>query len=190
MSQTTQILNMKIKLLFNWHFWYDIKYKVECFFKPRQEWLTDVIPDTYCDKVELIPRLLFKCLEHYVEVECKQDHVHDLDHDWSEQIKNKIVTQDYADRLMLRNSELLEAYEYITRGRPSLDERIEKAYPKDLDLDSVFKSVGDSSKHYEYSPSKERSECYKEVDRLETIKCEKDKKYMRVIIKHHQSLWT
>jgi len=115
---------MKIKLLFNWHFWYDIKYKVECFFKPRQEWLTDVIPDTYCDKVELIPRLLFKCLEHYVEVECKQDHVHDLDHDWSEQIKNKIVTQDYADRLMLRNSELLEAYEYITRGRPSLDERI------------------------------------------------------------------
>ena len=116
--------------------------------------------------------------------------MHDLDHDWSEQIKNKIVTQDYADRLMLRNSELLEAYEYITRGRPSLDERIEKAYPKDLDLDSVFKSVGDSSKHYEYSPSKERSECYKEVDRLETIKCEKDKKYMRVIIKHHQSLWT
>ena len=181
---------MKIKQLFYIQFWYDLHYKVKCFFNPKQEWLTDVIPDTYCDKVELIPRLLFACLVDYVEVECKQDHVHDLEHDWSEQIKNKIVTQDYVDRLMIRDSELLEAYEYIKRGRPSLDERIDAAYPKDLDFDSAFKLSGDSSQHYEYSPSKERSECYKEVNRLETIKHEKDKKYMRVIIKHHQSLWT
>ena len=82
---------MKIKQLFYNHFWFDLYYKVKCFFKPKQEWLTDVIPDTHCDKVELIPRLLFKCLEHYVEVERKVEWVHDLGYDWAEEVEQRFT---------------------------------------------------------------------------------------------------
>ncbi|NVM37764.1 MAG: hypothetical protein HWN81_19390 [Candidatus Lokiarchaeota archaeon] len=181
---------MKLKLLFNRHFWWDFKYRVQCFFKPKQKWLTEVIPDTFCDKVELIPRLLFKCLEHYVEVECKQDHIYDIGYDWSEELKNGHVDQDYADDRMKRDKALLEAYNWIKVGRIEFDKQIDAAYPPSQNWDELFEKSATEDGYYELVVSDERSACYKEVFRLEKIKLDRDKECMHTIIKYHERLWT
>ena len=181
---------MKLKLLLNKHFWWDLKYNINCFFNPKQEWLTDVIPDTFCDKVELIPRLLFKCLEHYVEVERKQGFVHDLGYDWAEELKDGSVTQDYVNNITLVDKELLDAYDWIKTGRFELEKQIEAAYPPLVDFDELFEKSETEEGYYELTVSKERSDAYKEVTRLENIKLDKDKECMYTIVKHHNRLWT
>ena len=178
---------MKIKLLFNWHFWYDLRYRVKCFFKPRQEWLTDVIPDTHCDKVELIPRMLFKCLVHYVEVEMRNDWTHDLGHTYEEDLKLGYVSQEYVDRVMKTDKDLLKAYKWIKEGRVDLNQKIDDAYPE-TEFDDVFFEREDGN--YDMVFSDERKEAYKEVDRLEAIKLKKDMEAMQIIVKYHQTLWT
>ena len=97
---------MKLKLLLNRYFWFDLKYKIKCFFYPKQKWLTDVIPNTFCDKVELIPNLLFACLVDYIEVEKKQNFIRDVGYDWAEELKDGFVTQTYVDAVNLREEEL------------------------------------------------------------------------------------
>jgi hypothetical protein len=177
---------MKIKQLFYSHFWFDLYYKVKCFFKPKQEWLTDVIPDTYCDKVELIPRLLFKCLEHYVEVERKVEWVHDLGYDWAEEIRLKFVSQSYADQQMKIDKEILKAYNWIKTGRIEIYEQIDNAYPPYTPIEEMFNESKTVDGHYELVTS----ECYEKVSKLEAIKVKKDTEAMRIIIKHYQTLWT
>ena len=178
---------MKIKLLFNWHFWYDLKCKIECFFKPRQEWLTDVIPDTYCDKAELIPRLLFKCLEHYVEVERQQPHVHSFGYSWEEELEKGYISQEEVNKYQKVDKDLIKAYSWIKNGRPNIDKQIDEAYP-DTEFDDVFFKREDGN--YEMKLSDERKESYKEVNRLEEIKSNKDKEAMQIIVKHYVTLWT
>ena len=56
-------------LLLNSFYWWDLKYQIGAWFKPRQKWLTKTIPNTWCDKTSLIPHLLFTCLVNYVEDE-------------------------------------------------------------------------------------------------------------------------
>ena len=165
---------MKLKLLFNIHYWLELKYKVQCFFCPKQEWLTNVIPDTYCDKVELIPRVLFKCLEHYVEVERKVKWVHDLGYDWAEEVEQRFVSQAYADEQMKIDKEILKAYNWIKTDRIEIDEQIDNAYPPIEEMVT----------------SDERTKCYDKVNKLEAIKVKKDSEAMRLIVKYHQRLWT
>jgi hypothetical protein len=181
---------MKLKLIFNKHYWFDLYYKVKCFFKPKQEWLTDVIPDTYCDKVELIPRLLFKCLEHHVEVERKVKWVHDIGYDWAQEVYLNFVSQAYADEQMKIDKELMKAYTWIKTDRNEIDEQINAAYPPSEPLETLFTESRSEDGHYKLTVSPERSACYKEVCRLEAIKLKKDKDCMRTIIKHHHRLWT
>ena len=185
---------MKLKLLLDRHFWWDLKYKIECFFNPEQEWLTEVIPDTYCDKVELIPRLLFKCLEHYVEVERKQEYIQDLGYDWAEEVEKKFITQEQADTYIKRDKEVLKAYNWIKTGRVELEKQIDDAYPPLGDwsegLDDMYTESEEHEGFYEMKISDERRACYREVARLEDLKLKKDKKCMRVIIKHYEHLWT
>jgi hypothetical protein len=177
---------MKIKQLFYSYFWSDLYYKVRCFFRPKQEWLTDVIPDTYCDKVELIPRLLFKCLEHYVEVERKAEWVHDLGYDWAEEVKQRFVSQSYADEQMKIDKEILKAYDWIKTGRIEIDERIDKAYPN-ININDMLVKRDDG--HYDVSLTKDNERYYDKVNKLEAIKVKKDTEAMRLIVKHHQLLW-
>jgi hypothetical protein len=181
---------MKLKLLFNKHYWWDLKYKVQCFFHPKQEWLTNVIPDTYCDKFELIPRMLFACLVNYVEAERKQYFIHEIGYDWSEELKDGHVSQDYVDEHMKIDKELMKAYNWIKNGRVKLDEQIDAAYPPSEPLETLFTESKSDDGHYTLTVSPERAECYKEVSRLEAIKLKKDKDCMRTIIKHHHRLWT
>ena len=181
---------MKLKLLFNNHYWWDLKYRVQCFFHPKQEWLTNVIPDTFCDKFELIPRMLFACLVNYVEAERKQYFIHEIGYDWSEELKDGHVSQDYVDEHMKIDKELMKAYNWIKNGRVKLDEQIDAAYPPSEPLETLFTESRSDDGHYTLTVSPERAECYKEVSRLEAIKLKKDKDCMRTIIKHHHRLWT
>ena len=181
---------MKLKPLFNSQYWWELKYKVQCFFYPKQEWLTNVIPDTFCDKVELIPQMLFKCLEHYVEVERKVKWVHDIGYNWEEEVKLKFVSQAYADEQMKIDKELMKAYTWIKSGRNKIDKQIDAAYPPSEPFENLFSESRSEDGHYKLVVSDERAECYKEVSRLEAIKLKKDKECMRTIIKHHHRLWT
>lgn len=184
---------MKLRLLKYPQFWWDTWYSVKCFFKPKQEWLHDVIPDTYCDKVELIPQLLFKCLEHYVEVELKSDHVADLEYDWEYDVKKGHISQEYADNQIKRQKDILKAYKWIKTGRGELEKQINDAYPETdwrKEVDDVFIKSEEHEGFYEMKISDERKACYKEVTRLESLKVKKDTEAMRIIVKHHQTLWT
>jgi hypothetical protein len=174
----------------NSHYWFEFRYNIKCFFYPQQEWLTDEIPNTFCDKVELIPKILFTCLTHYIEVECEKDHVHGIGYDWSKELEDKQVSREYVDKICLREEQLMKAYNWIKSGRDALEARIDAAYPPSQPWDEMFKRSEEHEGHYEMIVSKERSECYKEVNRLEAIKLDKDKRCMGVIIKYHEHLWT
>mgnify|MGYP006123807597 FL=1 len=181
---------MKLKLLFNSHYWFDVKYKIKSFFYPQQEWLTDLIPNTYCDKTELIPRILFACLVDYVEVELDSEHHHSLGYDFKEELKKGWVSKEYAELHMKKDAKLLKAYNYIKTGRDHIEARIDAAYPPRQDWEDMFKKSKEKEGYYEMTISEERSACYKEVNRLEAIKLDKDKWCMRVIIRYHEYLWT
>jgi len=178
---------MKIKQLFYCQFWHDAYYKIKCFFKPKQEWLTDVIPDTYCDKVELIPRLLFECLIHYVEVERQQPHARSFGYSWEEELEKGYTSQEEVNRYQKVDKDLIKAYSWIKNGRANIDKQIDEAYP-DTGFDDVFFKREDGN--YEMVSSHERKEAYEEVNRLEEIKSNKDKEAMQIIVKYHQRLWT
>ena len=180
---------MKIKKLFSTYFWSDLIYKIKCLFNPRQEWLTDVIPDTHCDKVELIPTILFKCLEHYVEVELKNDWSHELGYTYEEELKLGYVNQEYVDRVMKIDKDLFEAYRWIKWGRVELKQKIDDAYPPSKSISDMFTKREDGN--YSMTPlSVKESNCYAEVTRLEIILSDKDIEAMQIIVKHHNSLWT
>jgi hypothetical protein len=178
---------MKIKTLFYCQFWRDLHHKIKCLFNPRQEWLTDVIPDTYCDKAELIPRLLFKCLEHYVEVERQQPHVRSFGYAWEEELEKGYISQEEVDRYQKVDKDLIKAYSWIKNGRRNIDKQIDEAYPE-TNFDEIFLKTEDGD--YEMVSSDERKEAYKEVNRLEAIKLKKDIEAMQIIVKYHQRLWT
>lgn len=98
-------------------------------FNPRQKWLTDVIPQKWCDKDELLRIINFQILLHFVESENGLDQ---LDADWSSEIKNGYVTEEYVDGVKKTYGELKQIYEYIKSGRAELEE----IYIKHLDAQS------------------------------------------------------
>ena len=180
---------MKIKKIFSTYFWSDLVYKIKCFFSPSQEWLTDVIPDTHCDKVKLIPRMLFECLVHYVEVETQNEWTHPLGYIYEEELKLGYVTQEYVDHVMKIDKDLLKAYKWIKEGRVELKQKLDDAYPPSKSIRDMFTKTEDGN--YSMNPlSEEESTCYAEVTRLEIILSDKDIEAMQIIVKHHNSLWT
>lgn len=55
--------------LFCPYFWRDGWYAFKCFFKPKNKWATDVIPNTWMDKDGIFEAVLFAGIIHYVEGE-------------------------------------------------------------------------------------------------------------------------
>lgn len=168
-------------------YWWELWYKLKCFFKPRQEWLTDVIPDTYCDTTYLIPKLLFKCLVHYVEVDRKKDHVFDFGcYDWSKEAEEGRISQEYANSKIREEEELLNAYNWITVESKELEKKIDEAYPE-TNIDNMFTKRSDGD--YDLNISDEERKCYDEVNRLTEIKESGDMACLKTIIKYHQTFW-
>lgn len=141
----------------------------------RQKWLTDVIPDEWCDKVELVPLLLFTVLIDFVEGEKGTDQ---LNVDWSEDIAKGYITQEYVDSLTAIYTEIQDAYEYVKNERPILLKAFEDSFPDVIIDDKGIRT------HLPYE------EAYRENNRLEALLEKKDYDAMHAVIKHVGVLWT
>lgn len=177
-------------LLLNQYYWYDVKYKIDAFFRPRQKWLTQSIPNTWCDKPELIPHLLFTCLVHYVE---KEEGLRDS-YDYTEDLEKGYISQEYVDSVYTTDRELREVYNYIKTERSSLMVDLGNSYPTPKDSNTEFFVQGDDGhctmKSCEELYGMSYKEAYAEPKRLEELIAEKDMWAMSTIIKHHQKMWT
>jgi hypothetical protein len=177
-------------LLFNSFYWWDIRYKISAFFNPRQKWLTKTIPNTWCDKVSLIPHLLFTCLVHYVE---QEEGLND-NYDYAEELEKGHVSQQYVDSVMETDRELREVYNYIKVERSQLEEQHENSYPTPTSKATDFFVKG-ADGHYTMRSCEDLygfpyEEAYAETHRLEALIEEKDMWAMNTIIKHYQKMWT
>ena len=177
-------------LIFNSFFWNDLKYQISASFNPRQKWLTKSIPNTWCDKTTLIPHLLFECLIHYVE---KEEGLQDQT-DWSEDLKNGYVTQEYIDNLKTRDELLRAVYNYVKTERLVIESEQDNSYPIPLSpTKDLFTKNEDGNRTMRtcddvYGMS--FTEAYAEVNRLEKLIEEKDMWAMNTIVKYYQYMWT
>lgn len=174
----------------------DVYWKICAFFKPRQRWLTRVIPNTYCDKVELVPRLLFVVLVDFVESE---DGLSQLDIDWSKEIADGHVTQDYVDDIKRTYGELRDAYHYVKHERDALQAAHDDSYPTLLPgVHGIFEeptvdATGTKSscmRSCETLYGMSYAEAYAETNRLEALIEERDQAAMMTIVRHVKVLWT
>jgi hypothetical protein len=88
-----------------------------CYFlNPRQKWLTKKIPNSWCDKVTLVPDVNFAMIVHFVEGEkCFEN----TDYELSSEGHVKFAR------------ELIECYLYIKVRRPALDKQYWNSFPED-----------------------------------------------------------
>lgn len=73
------------------------------------------VPKHWCDKVELIPIVLFEILVHFVEQE--MDYVA---WDWQSEVDAGNTSQEQADRVKTSEAEIRMVYNYIKFTRPDL----------------------------------------------------------------------
>jgi hypothetical protein len=146
------------------------KYALSCFFFPRQRWLTKKIPKTWCDKVELVPLVLFEILKNFVEDE---EGLNQLDLDWETDVANGWVSREYVDSVSADYIELKEAYTAIVETLPLLEK-------KEIEL---LDALLDSGMKYGSEEWIAHSSIEKEIEDLKM-------KTLQTIIKHYQILWT
>lgn len=148
-------------------------------FNPRQRWLTKVIPNTWTDKTELIPRLLFTCLIDFVESE---EGLSQLNMDWEDELAQGHVTQEYIDDINKCYGLLKEVYDYVKTERDVLEKQQNAAYPELPP--NLF------SKGYVNTDHRSYGEMYGEVNRLEALIEQKDQWAMKAIVEQVGILWT
>lgn len=152
--------------VFSFYFWRDLKYKIRDFFWPRQKWLLRNVPNSWCDKVELIPLVLFEILVHFVEEEMDI-----VSWDWQDEVKAGHTSQEKADEIRRVAAEIKEVYNYIKHVRPCLEIQLENSYP-------------------DFNVSGSYQELYGETDRLTAFIKEQDEWAMQVILSVREYLWT
>ena len=168
---------MKLPLLFtNRYARKDLYDTVRCWFKPCQKWLTKEIPNTWCDKTELIPRLLFTCLINFVEEEKGLDQ---LGISWESDLKAGYVTQAYVDDHTYRYGLLKKVYDYVKYERDFLKNLMNASYPDHL---PEFLGGPVDNRPYEVK--------YAETNRLEKLIEDKDQWAMKSIVEQVGILWT
>jgi len=149
---------------------------IRAYFNPRQKWLTKVIPNTWCDKTELVPLVLFTILIDFVESEKGTDQLHV---DWTDELEKGYVTKEYVESVKAIYAELEEAYHYAKTGRAALQKALDESYPE---IDMTRKDAWKTEQPYHIA--------YAETNRLEKELEDKDQWAMGIIIKHVGVLWT
>lgn len=138
-------------------------YAVQCWFNPRNRWATDVIPNKWADKTNLIPTLLFAAVIDFVD---------------GEKALETIVWAKKDEK------QILEVYHWAKTGRAEFQAKIDAAYPKSDFLFPHHREGGVDG------GAKSYVELYGEVNRLE-VEFEKiDTKHLTWIVKNRQLLWT
>ena len=171
------------------YIWSNLCSTIKYWFKPQQKWLLDEIPNTWCDKTELIKVVLFKMLEHYVE----EEHGLQDKEDWT---THEHVSQDYIDQVKKVDGSLREVYQYIKDCRPKLEKQLEDAYPKIEHAGVKCWRVVEFFKVLNDTPAlkKEREDnirkAYARVDHIEKLIIELDEWALTTIVKNRFSMWT
>lgn len=148
------------------YFWKNLKYEIRDFFFPRQRWLMKNVSNHWCDKVELIPIVLFEILVNFVEEEMGI-----VSWDWQEEVNLGYTSQEYADKVKQVEKEIYDVYNYIKVTRPKLQKALDNSYPP-IGTEGSYK------------------ELYAETCSLETKLEDLDEWAMNSIIKNRQYLWT
>lgn len=143
-----------------------------------QDWLIREIPTKdWCDKVELIPRLLFAMLVHFVE---EEGGLKQLDYDWTNELVDGVITQEYVDKRNKDYTELKDAYEFVKNVRPKLQQELEDSYPEP-DLHNVIPEI---------ATKEEYNTLYANTNRIEDELNARELAAIQTIVKHYQILWT
>jgi hypothetical protein len=174
----------------------DLYWSIRSFFFPQQRWLTRVIPRAFCDKVELVPRVLFAILVDFVE---KEKGLSQLDADWAKELEDGHVTQSYIDDINVTYGELRDAYNYIKHERDALQAAHDNSYPEMLPgVHGVFEepTVDENGTESSCVRSCETlygmsyAEAYAETNRLEALIEQRDQDAMMAIVRNVKVLWT
>jgi len=160
-----------------------------------QAWLRKEIAYEWEDKVSLIPKIMFACLVHFVEVE---DGLSQLGVDWTEDLKQGHVTQEYIDTRNAVYESLHYAYNYVKTERPQLEKQLDDSYPEStFSEDWVGKTtkIVNGTEFTIMKTCEERfgalyAEVYAETNRLDALIEEKDQVAMSIIVKNVHYLWT
>src|SRR5260221_12769404 len=157
---------MNIKKLFNSWFWRDLWYKIDCRICPRNKWATDCIPNTYSDKVQIIPDFLFAAITHFVE-KSGEDCFGKIDWDASGKEHKKVARQ------------IKQIYMWVKYDRPKYLIKLDNSYPEKPEgmdwLDWMNDKVPYNIK-------------YKDVIKYETIIEQNDDKFLKMIVSIHRHL--
>jgi hypothetical protein len=81
---------------------------------PRNKWLTNQIPKSWCDKTHLVKDINFACIVDFIEGEKALNVV-----DWE-------ASSDQADKF---SKELMQCYKWIKEERPVLEKQYDNSYP-------------------------------------------------------------
>ena len=155
-----------VEMLFNRYTYYNGYRAVVDWFFPKQRWLTRKIPNHWCDKVELIPRVLFASIIHFVE---KEDGLEMLRLQIRELAQDAAIVPDFADRMAECQNviEVVEAAYSWAKQRDAFEEETWDNIPDE----PLLASLNYYRNREEYG-------------------IDKDIKHMTDIVRVHRYLWT
>lgn len=144
----------------------NIYYTIRDFLFPRQKWLTKEIPNSWCDKTELIWTVLRPFIINFIE----------------EERALEVVDWDYLPDQKEFSKNLQKYYLIIKTEIPNLEKELEKEW-ENISLDTNLDNLNKMTK-------KDYKEKYRKIDKLEE-KIEKLKtEVMIFIISYRQYFWT
>ena len=151
-----------------------------------QDWLRKEIPYDWSDKTELIPKLLFTCLVHFVE---EENGLSTLDVDWSYDLEHNHVDQEYIDKVNAVYGDIRDAYNYVKTERPQLQIDLGNSYPESTAFDELLTTKKEVN-GIKFTAIGSCEDLYKESDHLELLIDEKDQWAMTIITKNVGYLWS
>jgi hypothetical protein len=155
-------------------FWYE---QISSRLRPRNRWLTKKLPRTWCDKVELIPIVLYEMVIHFVE---------------EEKCFERLEYRDIPEEEKM----IKEIYHWAKTGRTAFIEKIDNSYPPLEETEFVRIETGEVDErdrpYYELKSKSKKSyeELYGELNKLEAEFTSIDDKYLNWIVLNRARLWT
>jgi hypothetical protein len=153
--------------IFNSYWWRDVWYKqISSRFRPRNKWLTNKIPRTWCDKDTILEIAVLESLKHYVDKDGEDCfEVIDTECEWQ---------RDFY-------KEVRHNYELITHKLPALQKELDTEWDAIPKID--WKDINRGNKE-DYDKK------YGKINRLEQEIYDLQTEIMVWIVKNRNGLWT
>lgn len=164
-----RVLGFNIRDIFARSFYYELKFKVKCFFYSPHRWLYKVVPrTTYKDKYQIIEDVLYGSIVDFVEKEKCFDHI-----DWEYEESHRRVGEFIKD-----------CYKWIKVNRPEIQNAIDKIQ-EDAWKKAFSGNLKEEMNYYRLS----YEEKYPGLNELERNIKEKDNYYLEHIVKYREYFW-